>query len=260
MNPIRRFAEARPFWFVVALAIFQPVLAIPFIAYVKLTGASIIPLQLIIPTVQSVVILWFIRDMGWWKMSGLSGQVRNVHLLIYPALVHFVPALLYGTIAITAGWTLFYFLALLATGISEEAFARGVAVPMLLRYGKWAAVLIAATIFSAGHLTNAFIEDFGALQWLDKFASTFGFAVLYGALFLRTGSLLPLIFLHTVVDFIYVTSGTAGPFVAEAIDIRINLVIAFTNMAVGLYLMGSVNEEELPRIGQPSAIKSWGLP
>lgn len=251
MMSIRRFAVAQPFWFVVALAIVQPLLAVPFIAFVKITGTSITPLQLIIPTLQSVVILWFIRAMGWWRMSGLTGQVRNAHLLIYPAMVHFVPALLYGNVQITAGWTLFYFLALLTTGISEEGFARGVAVPVLLKYGKWAAVFIAAAIFSAGHLTNAFIEDFSALQWIDKFASTFGFAILYGALFLRTGSLLPLVFLHTVEDYIYLTSGTAGPFVAEALDIRIHLVIATANMVVGLYLMLGVTNEDLPRIGSP---------
>ena len=251
MMSIRRFAVAQPFWFVVALAIVQPLLAVPFIAFVKITGTSITPLQLIIPTLQSVVILWFIRAMGWWRMSGLTGQVRNAHLLIYPAMVHFVPALLYGNVQISAGWTLFYFLALLTTGISEEGFARGVAVPVLMKYGKWAAVFIAAAIFSAGHLTNAFIEDFSALQWIDKFASTFGFAILYGALFLRTGSLLPLIFLHTVEDYIYLTSGTAGPFVAEPLDIRIHLVIATANMVVGLYLMLGVTNEDLPRIGSP---------
>jgi membrane protease YdiL (CAAX protease family) len=182
--------------------------------------------------------------MGWWRMSGLTGRVRNTHLLIYPAMVHFVPALIYGNVQISAGWTLFYFLALLATGISEEGFARGVAVPVLLKFGKWAAVLMAAAIFSAGHLTNAFFEDFNVLQWLDKFSSTFGFAVLYGALFLRTGNLLSLIFLHTVEDYIYLSSGTAGPFVAEALDIRVHMAIAFTNMAVGLYLMTGVTEED----------------
>ncbi|MCY1125742.1 CPBP family intramembrane metalloprotease [Frigidibacter sp. RF13] len=256
MQSIRRLAERHPFWFVVALAVFQPVLAIPFIAIVKLTGSSITPLQLIIPTVQSVVILWFIRVMGWWQTAGLTGQIRNAHLLIYPALVHFVPALLYGTVAISAGWTLFYFLALLATGISEEGFARGVAVPVLLAFGKWAAVLVAAAIFSAGHLTNALFEDFSALQWLDKFATTFGFAVLYGALFLRTGSLLPLIFLHTVEDYIYVTSGTAGPFVAEALDIRIHLLIACSNLAVGLCMLAAVTDDELLVFGRTATVSA----
>jgi membrane protease YdiL (CAAX protease family) len=250
MEAIRNFAERHPFWFVVALAILQPIIALPFVVASKVLGTGITPLRLIIPTVQSVFVLWLIWALGWWRTSGLTGPVRNPHLLIYPAMILFVPALLYGSVEISAGWVLFYFLAVLATGVSEEGFARGIALPALLRFGKWSAVLIAAAIFSAGHFTNAVFEEFTVLEWVDKFANTFGFAVLYGALFLRTGSLLPLIFLHTLLDYIYVTSGTAGPFVAEPLDIRVHLGIAALNTAVGVYLMMGVTEEDIPRIGR----------
>jgi membrane protease YdiL (CAAX protease family) len=254
MDAIRGFAEKHPFWFVVALAILQPIIAVPFVAASKVLGTEITPLRLIIPTVQSVFILWLIWALGWWRISGLAAPVRNTHLLIYPALILFVPALLYGTVEIPAGWVLFYFLAVLTTGISEEGFARGIALPVLLTFGKWGAVLIAAAIFSAGHLTNAAFEQFTLLEWADKFGNTFGFAVLYGALFLRTGSLLPLIFLHTLLDYIYITSGTAGPFVAEPVDIRIHLGIAGLNVMVGLYLITGVSEEDIPRIGHSAAV------
>ena len=249
MSRLRSFAETYPLLFVIALAIVQPVLAMPFVLATRVLGFELTPLRLIIPTAQSLFILWLIWAMGYWRISGLSGPVRNVHLLIYPALVMFVPAVLYGSVEIAAGWLLFYFLAVLATGVSEEGFARGIAIPVLMKYGKWGAVLIAAVIFSAGHFTNAFFEDFSAIEWIDKFSATFGFAVLYGALFLRTGSLLPLIFLHTLVDYIYVTSGTAGPFVAEPIDIRIHMAISAANIAVGLYLLMGVTEEDVPRVG-----------
>ena len=245
MSRLRAFAKSYPLLFVIALAILQPVLAMPFVAVTRVLGFELTPLRLIIPTAQSLVILWFIWAMGWWRMSGLTGPVRNVHLLIYPSMVLFVPALVYGSVEIAAGWVLFYFLAVLATGVSEEGFARGIAVPVLMKYGKWGAVLIAAAIFSAGHLTNAFFEEFSTIEWIDKFVATFGFAVLYGALFLRTGSLLPLIFLHTLADYIYVTSGTAGPFVAEAIDVRIHLALAVANLVVGLYLLIGVREDDV---------------
>ncbi|WP_112321965.1 CPBP family intramembrane glutamic endopeptidase [Oceanibium sediminis] len=245
MSRLRAFAGEYPLVFVITLAILQPVLAIPFVAVARVLGLELTPLRLIIPTAQSLFILWFIWAMGWRRMSGLTGTVRNAHLLIYPSMVLFVPALLYGSVEIASGWAVFYFLAVLATGVSEEGFGRGIAVPVLMKYGKWGAVLIAAAIFSAGHLTNAFFEEFSTIEWIDKFGATFGFAVLYGALFLRTGSLLPLIFLHTLVDYIYVTSGTAGPFVAEAIDVRIHLALAVVNLVVGLYLLSGVTENDL---------------
>lgn len=253
MDVVRAFAERHPFWFVVAVAILQPIIAVPFVVASKVLGTEITPLRLIIPTVQSVFVLWLIWALGWWRISGLAGPVRNTHLLIYPALIHFVPVLLYGSVEIPAGWVLFYFLAVLATGVSEEGFARGIALPVLLSFGKWGAVLIAAAIFSAGHLTNAAFEEFTLLEWVDKFGTTFGFAVLYGALFLRTRSLLPLIFLHTLEDYIYVTSGTAGPFIAEPLDIRIHLAIAAANAVVGIFLLTGVTEEDIPRIERSAA-------
>lgn len=252
MSRFRAFAEAQPLLFVIALAILQPVLALPFVVAARVLGIELTPLRLIIPSVQSLFVLWFIWAMGWWRISGLTGPVRNVHLLIYPAMVLFVPAALYGNVEIAAGWLLFYFLALLATGVSEEGFARGIAVPVLMKYGKWGAVLIAAIIFSAGHFTNAFFEDFSAIEWIDKFGATFGFAVLYGALFLRTGSLLPLIYLHTLADYIYLTSGTAGPFVSEPLDIRVHMAISAANIAVGAYLLVGARDEDLPRVTVPA--------
>jgi membrane protease YdiL (CAAX protease family) len=126
---------------------------------------------------------------------------------------------------------------------------------VLLRYGKWGAVVIAAVIFSAGHLTNAFFEEFSHIEWIDKFGNTFAFAVLYGALFLRTGSLLPLIFLHTILDYNYLTSGTAGPFIAEPLDVRLHLAIAGANLLVGLFLMLGVTEEDEAAARIPVPVK-----
>jgi membrane protease YdiL (CAAX protease family) len=117
-----------------------------------------------------------------------------------------------------------------------------------MKYGNWGAVLFAAATFSAGHLTNAILEEFSAIERIDKFGSTFGFAVLYGALLLRTGSLLPLIFLHLLLDYVYVNSGMAGP-VAEPIDIRIHMAISAANIAVGLSLLIGVTEEHVPSAG-----------
>lgn len=241
MQLLRDIAGRRPILFVVALAIFQPLLAIPFVVAFKVAGADLVPLQLIIPTLQSFFILWLIWALGWTRKSGLTGSVRNIHVLLVPLVVAYVPVLLYGTIQIAWGPLVFYILALVATGVSEEGFARGIAIPALLRYGKWNAVLLAAAIFSAGHITNAFFEDFSALQWIDKFGATFGFAILYGAVFLKTGNLWPLIVLHTIHDISYITSGTAGPYTVEPIDTGLHMALSAIYAAYGLYVMTTVD-------------------
>jgi hypothetical protein len=136
--------------------------------------------------------------------------------------------------------------------MSEEGFARGIAIPALMRHGKWAAVIIAAAIFSAGHVTNAFFESFGPLEWADKFLATFGFAILYGAVFLRTGSLWPLVFLHALHDFSYLTSGTAGPFLVEAIDLRLHMLLSLMNVAYGIYILAAA-DIPVPGGSEPTA-------
>lgn len=237
MSALRRLAEKRPLSFVIALALAQPLIALPFVIAFRLAGQDIVILRLLIPALQSLFILWVIWLLGWQKLSGLTTTVRNVHLYLYPVIIAVLPVLLHGTIAISWGWIAFYGAALVFTGISEEGFARGIAIPALMRWGKWVAVLLAAAIFSAGHITNIFFEEFGLLEWVDKFSATFGFAVLYGALFLRTGNLWPLIALHTVHDYAYLTSGTAGPFLAEPIDLRLHLAVSMTNVAFGAYIL-----------------------
>jgi membrane protease YdiL (CAAX protease family) len=149
--------------------------------------------------------------------------------------------LAYGTIEISWGWIAFYGAALLFTGISEEGFARGIVIPALLRYGKWRAVLTAAMIISAGHITNIFFEEFDLIGWLDKFLATFSFAILYGAIFLKTGNLWPMIALHAIHDYSYLTSGTAGPFLTEAIHVRLHVAMSLLNAVYGLFVLSGTN-------------------
>ena len=160
MLAIRNFAEDRPLLFVLALAIAQPLIALPFVAAFRLVGEDIVGLRLLIPAIQSGFVFSVILLLGWRTKSGLTTTVRNIHLYIYPGLIAFVPVVLYGTVEISWGWIAFYGTALIFTGISEEGFARGIAIPALMRWGKWVAVVLAAAIFSAGHLTNIFFEDF----------------------------------------------------------------------------------------------------
>ena len=70
--------------------------------------------------------------------------------------------------------------------------------------------------------------------------------MLYGAVFLRTGNLWPLVVLHAIHDYSYLTSGTAGPFLVEALDIRIHLAISVLNVGVGLYLLAGLRADNVP--------------
>ncbi len=236
MQAFRDLAARRPFLFAVGVFLAETLVAVPFVLAFRLLELDLTALRLIIPVAQSALVVWMIWALGWVRKSGFRREVREVQVYLYPTLVAFAPVLLYGTVEIAPGPLVFYAAALLFTGLSEEGLARGLLLPALLPSGKWVALLVAAALFSAGHVSNAFFEEFAVLDWADKFLATFGFAVLYGAVFLRTGNIWPLIVLHTVHDFFYLTSGTAGPYLAEPIALPVHMGLSLANLAVGLWI------------------------
>ena len=237
MPSLLNFAAKRPILFGVAVFLAESLLALPFVAGFRLLGQDLVALRLIIPAAQSALMLWIIWSLGWFGRCGFTSDIRDGHLLWYPALGAFIPMLLYGTVPIPPGPVTFYFLALVFTGISEEALCRGLLLPLFLSRGRWFAVFAAAALFSSGHLSNIFVEDFSLLEWTDKFLETFGFGVLYGAVFLRTGNIWPLIFLHMLADVSYLTSGTAGPYLAEPMHKGIHLALSLSYIAYGVLIL-----------------------
>lgn len=236
MSAITSLAERRPIVFVVVLFIVESLLALPFVAAFKLSGLDILSLRLIIPVAQSLLMIWVIWHLGWFAKAGFVRNVRDVHVYWYPALVAFAPVFFYGTVEISAAWVVFYSLALIFTGLSEEALARGIALPALLPRGKWVALIFAGALFSVGHFSNLVFEEFGPLEMGDKLLTTFSFAIMYGALFIRTGNIWPLIVLHAIHDYCYLISGTAGPYLKEPFAIPLHMALSMANIAYGGFI------------------------
>jgi membrane protease YdiL (CAAX protease family) len=240
---MRRLAENRPYLFSIGLFIVQLALPLPVVGLFRLIGLQLEPLRLIIPVVESVFVVGVIWYLGWFRASGFIGRVGNVQVYWYPLLLAFVPALLRGSVEIAAGDLLFYTAALVFTGISEEGFARGLVLRSVLPKGKWIALFFAAALFSVGHFTNLFFEDFGPVEMGAKLLTTFAFATLYGAIYLRTFNIWPLIALHTIHDYIFVTSGTAGPFATEPLPLGISAALDVASIAFGIYVAWRADPE-----------------
>jgi membrane protease YdiL (CAAX protease family) len=236
MLALRDLAARRPFLFAIGVFLAETMVAVPFVLVFRLLALDLTALRLIIPVAQSMLVVWVIWALGWARKSGFRREVREIQVYLYPVLVAFAPVLLHGTVEIAPGPLVFYAAAMLFTGLSEEGLARGLLLPALLPFGKWVALLFAAALFSAGHVSNIAFEEFGPLEWADKFLATFGFAILYGAVFLRTGTIWPLIVLHAVHDYSYLTSGTAGPFLTEPIALPVHMGLSLANLAVGLWI------------------------
>ena len=253
MSRFRLIADQRPYLFVMGLFLAETVLAFPFVALFRMLNLDIEALRLIIPTAQSIFMIWVVWKLDWLARAGFRLEVRDIHLYWYPVLLALVPVLAYGTIKIPAGPLAFYAAALLFTGISEETLARGVILPALLKRGTWVAVLFAASLFSVSHLTNLFFSSPSAFAMTEVLVATFGFAVLYGALFIRTGNILPLIVLHMLHDYFLVTSGTAGPFVVEALPATLSIGLSALNTVYGAFILIRAPADPLQAPMSPTA-------
>ena len=133
MARLHMIADQRPYLFVLGLFLAETLLAFPFVALFRVLELDIEPLRLIVPTAQSVFMIWVVWKLGWFTRAGFTLHVRDIHLYWYPVLLALVPVLAYGTIKIPSGSLVFYTAALFVTGISEETLARGVILPALLR-------------------------------------------------------------------------------------------------------------------------------
>jgi len=237
MPSLQEIAQRRPYLFAVVVFAAETAVAVPFVVLFRVLGLDVEPLRLVIPVAQSAFMIWVVRALGWFRKAGFTREVRALHLYWYPLVLAFVPVLLYGTIELSAGPLAFYSAALLFTGISEETLARGVMLPALLPRGTWPAVLFAAGFFGVSHLSNLFFASPSALEMVEIVVDNFGFAILYGAIFVRTGNIWPLIALHTIHDYLLLTSGTAGPFAVQALPSSLVLGLTGLNVAYGVLIL-----------------------
>ncbi|MCK5444611.1 MAG: CPBP family intramembrane metalloprotease [Rhodospirillaceae bacterium] len=247
---MRKFADNRPVVFSIGIFVLSAAVALPFVLVFKVLGLELEPLRLIIPIADSIFAIGVLYYLGWLKLTGFSLAIRDIHVLWYPVALAFVPVFMFGTIELSSDIIVFYGLALLFTGVSEEALSRGIILRAMLQKGPWTALIFMSVLFSVGHFSNLFFEDFTGLEMAEKLLNTFGFSILYGAVFLRTFNIWPLIILHSIHDFSFLTSGTAGPYTVEPFPLGVSIAIAIVSIAYGVFIARKIDTAallEMPR-------------
>lgn len=119
----------------------------------------------------------------------------------------FFPLVFYGTIDVEAQTATFYLIAVLFTGMSEEAVYRGLFVRAFLPRGKWQAVLVPSVIFASAHIVQSLGGEMPLQENLSQVANGFITGLLYGAVRLRINNIWPLIFIHALKDLFWLTAG-----------------------------------------------------
>ncbi len=242
---MKTFAKDHPYYFSIILFIVDSLLPIPFVVAFKLLGLDLQLLRLFIPILMSVFAMGVLYYLGWIKIAGFHKKILDIRVLWFPLLLTFVPLALFGTIEIAAKLVLFYLVALFFTGVSEEAFSRGIIINVMIPKGKWVALLFSAALFGVAHFTNLFFENFTAIQMIEKLWLTISFAFLYGALFLRIRNIWPLIIIHMMWDFSFLISGTAGPFTVVPFPTTIHLIIGSLSIAYGILIARRIKTSDI---------------
>ena len=206
----------------------------------------------------------------WWFSPEYKGvfkaeiPLREIVTLSAPYLISFV--LTYICNLVDSGLyfapTVLSLTMAIAAGLCEETAFRGVTMPIGMRYLKsknraLAVTVLTALIFGAFHLSNIMGGASVTMGVIQAFATAFS-GLFLGAVFLRTGSIVPSMILHAVFDWICFTTDatlengimaaeivTPGLVGAIAIDVALGIA--------GLYLIRPSVREKIEELWQ----KKW---
>ena len=237
---MKNFIERHPFWFALGFTVIvlQLLGLVVVVVGARILGFPELPVRVVAAAVTTIVPLAFIWWLGWWEDSGLVSTTQNVYALAVPLILMFFPLIFYGTIAMEPQRVNLLLVAVLLTGLSEEAIFRGLFVRAFLPRGKWQALLIPAVLFAAAHS----VQSLGGLMTLQdnlvQITEALIFGILYGAVRLRINNIWPLIIIHALGDLFWVTAGLLdGVFQMSDIPLSHYLIIWVPSIVAAVYLM-----------------------
>lgn len=240
---MEKFLKTHPYWFVIVIFILTLVIPLPFVFIYNILNFDMEQLRLLIPIIESIFIIVIIWKLNWFTKTGFGTKIKNIHLLWLPTVLVFVPLSFFGSVQIASKSMFFYILAIFFTGVSEEGFARGVGLNVLLPKGKWVAVLFLAFLFGIGHITNFFFSEFSALEASVRLFTLVSFAIFYGAIYLRVQNIWPFIILHTLWDMSIVISGSAGPFMVKPMPLSFEVIIGIISIIYAWLVLKNFDEQ-----------------
>ncbi|MCQ2554788.1 MAG: CPBP family intramembrane metalloprotease [Clostridia bacterium] len=152
----------------------------------------------------------------------------------------FIPFVLLSFVNLIAGVKMHYtgsdmvtaLLLMALVGYVEELIFRGLLFKAMEKDNLRSAVIVTALTFGAGHIINLFTGQIAFETLLQiVYAVAIGFA--FVAAFIKTGSLIPCIVTHSLVDM---TSLFSGEF-SRTMDILISVVITLVMVIYGCWLL-----------------------
>lgn len=188
--------------------------------------------------IETLVIILFVTRVHWWDRTGIKRGFDLKSLVYMLPFLLLIGLLLMNGIKTREPSRFAVFLVLTAfTGFCEETMFHGVIYNSLRKHGKFVAVLLSSFLFGLAHMMNLFTGVDIRVIFSDVLA-TFGFGFVFAVAYEYTGTLLPLIVVHTLIDFSsYITRDyimTESPTKYSTDSVISNLILALILIIWGL--------------------------
>lgn len=219
---------------------------------------------------STIVIYYFFRKKNQDKMPKFNygkGILKGL-FLAWPAWVLFGVVQLLSKISANGGinfnaYHLFAaIMAALSAGVNEEIGSRALTIDNAYRVqGKieiYKYLILTSIIFGLSHITNIFFGASLSATISQIFYAT-GFGILFGAIYLRTGNILPGIISHFIIDFASAFNPAYDPSSTEkmllhteevnVVESLIKIIIIGGILALyGLFLVRKKKQDEITEV------------
>lgn len=185
------------------------------------------------------LLIWLRRN-GLMEAYGLTkGKGSAGKYLYYLPLVLIASTNLWGGIRLNLSWpeTVLYVISIIGVGFLEEVIFRGFLFKALCREDLKQAVVISSVTFGFGHIVNL-LNGAEVLPTLLQICYATAIGFLFTVIFLKSGSLIPCIVTHSVVNSLsaFAVEGS------EVLDLVTALVLMAVPTAYGLWILKKKEE------------------
>jgi membrane protease YdiL (CAAX protease family) len=236
---MKNLATQRPVLFAVVVLLILEAIVLGALLLSNLAGIPLLSLDLPMLLLNAVFAGILIGVMRWWKETGFTAPSRwkNLRFLIVPLVLLIGPALFFRPQFPPLDRAVILVIVTLLIGFQEEAIFRGVLLRTFMPRGTMQAVFISAALFGIIHV-NSFLVGRDPLFVVSQIIASFLGAIGLGALRIRMNTIVPLVLLHALNDFLQfsATGGLEAGDVALYISI-LKIVLGGLIALYGLYLL-----------------------
>ena len=197
--------------------------------------------------VISAAIFLFVKKNGLIGKYGLAGWAKNSRAMLW-----FIPLWFFSCLNLFSGFRpdypmpglIYAAVSMALVGFAEELIFRGFLFKAMLKDGSVkAAVIVSSVTFGLGHIMNLFTgHELIATLIQVVFAVAMGFV--FTLVFYKSGSLLPGILAHSIID---VTSVLASDEGSQLANVIVHIAVIVISAAYCLYLAKRVETPAINR-------------